>query len=105
MAFNRFMSKTVTFKRIGLGEFESYLNGVLTPWKIYNGSLGLSGRDTANHYGISRNHGESVKWLGPLRTCKFMVTDILSRDADLKPAHATCSFQQRVATTSPKAGK
>ena len=62
----------VTFKRIGTGEFESYLNGEKTEFGIVNGCLGMSGRDTRNIYGVTRN-GELVKWLGPLRTCKSMI--------------------------------
>lgn len=69
----------VTFKRIGTGEFESYLDGALTPWKIYNGSLGLSGRETRNIYGVSKDGGNTVKWLGPLTTAKAMVTTVLTR--------------------------
>ena len=70
--------QTVTFKRVRNGEFESYLDGVKTPWKIYNGSLGLSGRDTVNTYGITKD-GMNVKWLGPLRSCKSMISYTLTK--------------------------
>lgn len=63
----------VTFKRVGNGEFESFLNGTKTAYMIHNGSIGMSGRGH-NVYGITKDGGNTVRWLGPLRTCKQMVT-------------------------------
>ncbi len=59
----------VTFKRVCNGIFETYVDGVKTDWEIVNGSLGLSGNDR-NVYGINNTKSGSIKWLGPLRTCK-----------------------------------
>ena len=70
----------VTFKRVANGEFHSFVDGVKTPWVIINGSLGMSGRDTRNIYGITKD-GMSAKWLGPLRTCKMAVTFTLQKQA------------------------
>lgn len=68
----------ITFKRVGNGQFESYLNGVKTQYGIVNGSLGLSGRGH-NMYGVT--WGDNIKWLGPLRTCKMMVVAKIEKDA------------------------
>jgi len=63
----------VTFKRVANGEFECYADGVLTRYKIINGSIGLSGRNTPNIYGVTANMMDA-RWLGPLRTAKMFVT-------------------------------
>lgn len=62
------MFKTV---RVSNGQFDTYWNDVKMPYTIVNGSLGLSGRDTANMYGIS--HGGKVNWIGSLVSCKKLL--------------------------------
>ena len=62
------MFKTV---RVSNGQFDTYWNDVKMPYTIVNGSLGLSGRDTANMYGIS--HGGKVNWIGSLVSCRKLL--------------------------------
>lgn len=63
----------VSFNRVQTGVFDVLVDGAKTDYQIVNGSMGVSGRDSANIYCIARN-GELVKVLGPLNTCKkFMV--------------------------------
>jgi hypothetical protein len=69
------MKKTITFKRVANGEFESFADGVRTPWKIHN----VSGHGR-NIYGITKD-GETVKWFGPLRTCKMAIEHTLNKAA------------------------
>jgi hypothetical protein len=73
---------TITFKKISAGNFEVLENGQNTGYGIVNGSAGLSGHDTANMYGITRQHGSvNVKWVGTLQAAKKMVTFWLSTKA------------------------
>ena len=74
----------ITFKRVCTGQFDSYLDGVKTAYGIVNGSLGMSGRDTVNTYGVTKN-GELVRWLGPLRTCKAMIEAICKKQRAVTP--------------------
>jgi hypothetical protein len=67
----------LTTKKISVGEFEVYWNGDKTDWRIVNGSLGLSGRDTRNTYVITR--GEKIIPIGPLRSCKQILSGILKK--------------------------
>ena len=84
----------VTFKRISNGEFESYADGSKTPYRIVNGSLGLSGNGR-NMYGIVK--GDSVKWLGPLRTCKKAVEYSLQKAAAQPPAPPAVESRRTIA--------
>ena len=59
----------MTTKRIGPGQFEVYWRGEKTDLDIFNGSLGLSGRDTRNVYGIGRP-GKKPVWVGTLQSAK-----------------------------------
>lgn len=59
----------VTFKKVQTGIFDVYVNGEKVKYQIINGSLGMSGRDTVNTYGITKPDG-SVTWIGPLNSCK-----------------------------------
>jgi hypothetical protein len=59
----------LTTEKIGPGTFLVMWNGVATGWEIVNGSLGQSGRDTANVYGILKS-GSSPRWIGSLAACK-----------------------------------
>ncbi len=77
LAHNDYMDR-VNFKKVQTGIFDCYLDGIKTQYQIINGSAGLTGRDTINTYCIAKN-GELVKALGPLRTCKFFLTDRLTK--------------------------
>ena len=55
--------------RDALGEFSVTWRGEPTGYRIINGSLGLSGRNTQNMYGIVKPNGEH-KWIGSLAGCK-----------------------------------
>lgn len=70
----------VEFKKIQTGIFDAYVDGVKTPYGIVNGCLGMTGRDTINTYGVTKN-GVLVRWLGPLNTCKKMAAYILGKKA------------------------
>jgi hypothetical protein len=75
--------KRVTFKNVCAGHFESYLDGVKTRFGIVNGSLGVSGRNTANMYGVTWTTADGEdkrKWVGPLRTCKIMIEQTLLKE-------------------------
>lgn len=63
----------LTTKRISNGEFEVYWNGQKTSFEIINGSLGLSGKDTPNVYGIIQPN-KPVKWIGTLQACKKVLS-------------------------------
>ena len=65
------MTYVVKTVRVSNGHFDTYWNGVKMPYTIINGSLGLSGRDTTNTYGIA-NAGK-VNWVGPLVSCKKLL--------------------------------
>lgn len=67
------MDNTVTFQKTATGQFDVLLNGQKTEYGIINGSLGLSGKDTRNMYGITKATG-SVRWVGTLQAAKKMVT-------------------------------
>lgn len=70
----------VTFNRIGNGEFEVLKNGEKTKYRIYNGSRGLSGRDTRNEYGI-HSGASGLYWrIGTLAAAKKTVTVWLTRE-------------------------
>jgi hypothetical protein len=70
----------VTFKRIANGEFESYLNGEKTEFRIYNGCLGLDGRDTPNIYMVAKLD-TPTKIQGTLQMCKKSITHWLTKRA------------------------
>ena len=59
-------------KRLWIGYFEVYWNGEKTNMRIINGSLGMSGHDTPNMYGVTWGAGEDnkLRWLGPLNSAK-----------------------------------
>ena len=67
----------MTARKVVTGEFDVLWNGEPTPYSIVNGSLGLSGRDTRNHYGIAGNG--KVSWIGSLAKCKKTVAFWLSK--------------------------
>lgn len=72
----------VTFKRTSLGQFESFLDGAQTKWSICNGSLGVSGRDSANIYIVfdrTREDCQPTKIMGTLQMCKKTVAHWLTR--------------------------
>jgi hypothetical protein len=73
------MENTVTFERVALGEFKVLLNGQPTRYTIHNGSLGLSGRDTANVYLIHNHETGKIVPIGSLQSCKKAVTYSLTR--------------------------
>ena len=66
----------LTTNKTSQGNFDVLWNGQPTGWIIVNGSLGVSGRDTRNMYGIAK--GDLIKWVGPLASCKKLLTLKLS---------------------------
>lgn len=69
----------MTTKRIANGQFEVLWNGEPTKYSIINGSLGLSGRNTQNHYGITS--GTGLTWVGTLQAAKKLVRFWLEKQA------------------------
>ena len=69
----------ITFQKVQTGIFDVLLNGQKTQYTIQNGCLGLSGRDTANVYGICDESKQTVKWIGSLQATKKVVTYWLSK--------------------------
>lgn len=63
----------IEIRREGTGLFNAYVDGKKTDLEIYNGSNGMSGRNTTNTYGVVNHTTGVVKWLGPLNTCKTAV--------------------------------
>jgi hypothetical protein len=51
------------------GSFLVFWNGKNTKYRIINGSIGVSGRNTANIYGIVTPSGK-YRWIGSLQACK-----------------------------------
>ena len=41
---------TITWTRIGNGEFHAAVDGVKASWSVINGAAGLTGRETPNMY-------------------------------------------------------
>lgn len=62
----------LTTTKTDAGVFDVLWNGLPTPYRILNGSRGVSGRDSVNTYGISK--GEAVTWVGSLHSCKGILT-------------------------------
>ena len=60
----------LTTVRVANGEFEVYWNGEKTSFLIFNGSMGLSGKDTTNVYGISNSSTGKTRIIGTLVACK-----------------------------------
>lgn len=71
----------IEIKKVQTGIFESFLNGKKTEYEIINGSLGMSGRDTHNMYGVRNLAKDTVRWFGPLVTCKKAVIHTLEKRA------------------------
>lgn len=71
------MASSVSFQRVATGIFDVLRNGEKTKHQIVNGSLGLSGKDTPNVYGVTKSNG-SVQWVGTLQASKKLVTYWLS---------------------------
>ena len=63
------MANGFSTKRISNGEFACYWNGEETGDQIINGSLGMSGRETQNMYGVIWKGGKTV-WIGSLASAK-----------------------------------
>jgi hypothetical protein len=63
---------------VATGQFEVRWNDQPTGYSIINGSLGLSGRDTRNTYGIVKPDG-SRKWIGSLASCKKLLTNTFTK--------------------------
>lgn len=78
------MENTVTFVKVQTGIFNAFLNGQPTEYQIVNGCLGMSGRDTVNTYGVYNKAKDTVRWFGPLRTCKAAIAFTLTKDARSK---------------------
>jgi len=64
----------LTTEKICTGQFRVYWNGVATEWTIINGCAGVSGRDSANHYGVLKDGSASPRWIGSLAACKKSLT-------------------------------
>ncbi len=60
----------LTTNKIATGQFEVLWNGKKTDWTVFNGSLGLSGRDTQNVYGIANHVTGKRRFIGTLQACK-----------------------------------
>ncbi len=63
----------LTTIKIQTGIFDVQWDGKPTAYRIENGSIGLSGRDTANTYMIVNHSKMSFKPIGPLNTCKALL--------------------------------
>ncbi len=70
----------ITTLRLATGQFEVHADGNPTGYAIINGSLGSSGRNTINMYGIVNPQG-TVAWVGSLASCKRLVARRLSKVA------------------------
>jgi len=68
-------------ERVARGTFDVYWDSKKTAWQIVNGCIGLTGRDTANIYGIRNRNTDSVKWIGPLHSCKSGLAYSLAKRA------------------------
>lgn len=79
---------TLSTTRITNGYHRVFWNGQKTPYMIINGSLGLSGRNTQNHYGFYRepdaqgNGGTPTKWVGSLASCKKILAYTFTKNPD-----------------------
>ena len=82
------MKNQVTFAKVQTGIFDVLLNGEKTEYQIINGSLGMTGRDTVNMYGITNSTNQSVRWFGPLVTCKKAITHTLNKRTFVAVDHA-----------------
>ena len=69
----------IEIRRVGTGMFIPYVDGKKTDLEIYNGSNGMSGRNSVNTYGIINHTTGGIKWLGPLNTCKTAVRMMLMK--------------------------
>ena len=67
----------IEIKRVATGLFRAVVDGKDTDLEIYNGSNGMSGRTTANIYGIYNHSTGQVWWLGQLNSCKAAVRMML----------------------------
>lgn len=72
------MPGTLTTDQIAIGTFRVLWNGAETGYEIVNGSLGLSGRDTRNVYGIVKPNGSHI-WVGSLASCKKLLAHSLAK--------------------------
>ena len=71
------MMTTVNVQR---GEFEVFWNGVKTGYRIINGSIGVSGRNTANIYVVVTPSGK-YRWIGTLQAAKKTMNLTLTKIA------------------------
>ena len=69
----------MTTKKLSTGEFDVLWNGVSSGYKIVNGCLGLSGRNTANMYGVKNPDTGKVYWHGSLQLCKKLLAKGLAK--------------------------
>jgi hypothetical protein len=69
----------MTAKKISTGEFEVLWNGASTEFYIFNGSLGMSGRNTANVYGIKNTETGKLIWSTTLQMAKKTVARWLEK--------------------------
>jgi hypothetical protein len=67
-----------TSKRVANGEFETFFDGVKTPFTIHNGCIGLSGKGN-NLYGISNSETGKINWLGSLQACKKLIAHTMEK--------------------------
>ena len=68
----------VTFERISNGHFTSYVNGVKSPYIIFNGDLGASGRG-GNCYYIENLETGKITNAGTLQKAKKILTHWLGK--------------------------
>jgi len=70
----------LTTEKLEIGNFKVLWNGNDSGWRIVNGSVGLSGKDTRNHYGVTK--GKEITWIGSIASCKAILTQRLKKNKD-----------------------
>jgi len=71
----------LTTNKIATGQFEVLWNGEKTDWTIFNGSMGLSGRNTQNVYGITNIKTGQRRFIGTLQACKKCLALAMKKQA------------------------
>ena len=71
----------MTTSKLSTGQFSVSWNGNDTGYRIVNGSLGYSGQNTQNMYGIVNPQG-GHKWIGSLVSCKKVLALTLKRQQE-----------------------
>jgi hypothetical protein len=80
LCYSLSMNNVVTFKKVTTGNFDVLVNGVPCEHTIINGSLGVSGRNTENMYGITGT-AKGTRWIGTLQACKKLMIHKFTKEA------------------------